>query len=303
MNKSIFATESGFKISAADKIPSPHGLKFSVAICVYKNDKPEWFELALKSIIDQTVKPDEIVLVVDGPVSDELENTIRKCESRSPDLLKVTRLQKNVGLGRALKIAMEKSKNEIIARMDSDDVAVSTRFEKQLECFESDSELSIVGGQIHEFIDTLENVVGIRDVPFCDSEIKEYLKSRCPFNHVTVMFKKSEATKAGGYLDWHSNEDYYLWIRMFLSGCKFRNLSDNLVNVRVGKDMYARRGDWKYFISEAKLQKLMLKNNIISFPRCFFNTAIRLLVQVIITDNLRAFLFKNAFRKNMNRLK
>ena len=263
--------------------------KFSVSICVYGGDNPAYFDIAMQSIFNQTLKPDEVVLVVDGPVGDDINSVIEKYQC---EILKVIRLEKNVGLGIARNISLENCSHNLIALMDSDDISVPERFEKQIKCFEKDDSISLVGGQISEFIDTADNVVGVRKVPLGDSEIKEYMKKRCPINHVSVMLKKDDINKAGGYLDWYYNEDYYLWIRMVLKGLNFANVPDVLVNVRVGNEMYQRRGGMKYFKSEAGIQKLMLDNKLISFPRYFINVSERLILQVLMPNWLRGIVFK-----------
>ena len=267
--------------------------KFSVSICVYGGDNAEYFDLAMQSIFNQTLMPDEVVLVVDGPVGNDINEVISKYESET---LKVIRLPQNVGLGIARNVSLENCSNDLIALMDSDDISVPNRFEKQIECFEKDESISLVGGQIQEFIESVDNVVGVRKVPCSDSEIKEYMKKRCPINHVSVMLKKSDINKAGGYLDWYYNEDYYLWIRMALKGLKFANVPDVLVNVRVGKEMYQRRGGWKYFKSEAKLQGYMLKKGMIGLNRYIINVAQRLVLQVLMPNKLRGYIFRKFAR-------
>ena len=170
---------------------------FSVVISVYKNDKAENFDLALRSItIEQSVKPQEVVLVVDGPVSEEINQVIRKYETLQTNF-NVIRLETNQGLGNALKIATQKCTNELVAHMDSDDISVPTRFEQQIALFASHPQLDIVGGDITEFIDDEDNVVSKRTVPRVDEDIKEYMKHRCAMNHVTVMYKKSAVLNAG----------------------------------------------------------------------------------------------------------
>ena len=263
--------------------------KFSVSICVYGGDNAEYFDLAMQSIFNQTLMPDEVVLVVDGPVGAEINNVISKYQG---DILKVIRLEKNVGLGIARNVSLENCSHNLIALMDSDDISAPKRFEKQIKCFEKDDSISLVGGQIQEFIDTTDNIVGVRKVPLSDTEIKEYMKKRCPINHVTVMLKKDDINAAGGYLDWYYNEDYYLWIRMRLKGFNFANVPNVLVNVRVGNEMYQRRGGLKYFKSEAGIQKLMLDNKIISFLRYFINVSERLILQVLMPNWLRGIVFK-----------
>lgn len=180
--------------------------------------------------------------------------------------------------------------------MDSDDICLPERFELQLQAFMEDS-ADIIGGDIAEFIDKQENIVGYRRVPTFDSEVKRYLRRRCPFNQMTVMFKKSAVMEAGGYLDWYCDEDYYLWLRMYLKGKKFRNVGRVLVHVRVGADMYQRRGGWRYFKSEAKLQAFMLQKHIISFPEYVINTGKRLIVQVLLPNSVRGWVFRQFARE------
>ena len=270
---------------------------FSVCMSIYKNDKPVDVIIALDSIIHQSVPPTEIVLIVDGPVPEALEVVLNDFEGRYADLFHIIRLPQNGGLGNALRLAVDHAKYELIARMDSDDISMPGRFEKQLACFKQDPQLSIVGGAISEFINHPDNVVGLRICPQTDVEIREYMKARCGYNHMTVMFRKSEVLRVGSYQDWFWNEDYYLWIRMLLGGCKFANLPDVLVNVRVGRDMYARRGGWKYFKSEAKLQHYMWKNGVIGLGRYIYNVAIRFAVQVAMPNSIRGWVFRTFARK------
>ena len=266
-------------------------------MCVYGKDDPEWFKTAVDSVIDQTRKPDEIVLVVDGPVPDVLGSVIDEYEKL--DFFKVIRFEVNQGHGNARRAGLENCSNDLVAIMDADDISAADRFEKQLEAFEKDGELAIVGGNITEFIGEPENVIGQRTVYGSDADIKNDLKVRCPMNLVSVMFRKTSVEKAGGFIDWFCEEDYYLWIRMALADMKFSNVQDDLVNVRVGKEMYRRRGGVKYFKSEAKLQGFMLKNKVISFPRYMINVNKRLIVQVLLPNKLRGWVFKKFARKTV----
>lgn len=270
-------------------------IKFSVAMCTYGKDNPQWLTAAVDSILNQSVLPSEVVLVVDGPVPDILDAVI--CKYEANPIFKVVRLEKNMGHGDARRISLENCSNELVAIMDSDDISAADRFEKQSILFAKDSSLAIVGGNITEFIGEPTNIVGKRVVPMNDNDIKEYLKYRCPMNLVTVMFKKTLIESVGGFIDWFCEEDYYLWLRMYLAGMKFANIPENLVNVRVGKDMYNRRGGIKYFKSEARLQKFMLDNKIIGFGTYLSNVAKRLIVQVLMPNKIRGFIFKKFARE------
>ena len=282
------------------EVDRDHHVPFSVAMSVYKSDNPDFFDRALSSITDeQTIIPNEIVLVVDGPVNDEINAVIDKYESKY-EIFKVIRLEQNGGLGNALKIAVENSSNELIARMDSDDVSVSTRFEEQLKYFETNPEIDIVGGDITEFIGEGNNIVGKRSVPLSNESIREYMKTRCAMNHVSVMYKKKAVESAGGYQDWFWNEDYYLWIRMWLNGAVFANTGSVLVNVRVGEEMYQRRGGSKYFESEKGLQDYMLKNKMINHSTYIKNVAKRLIVQKLMPNKLRGWVFRTFARKKVS---
>lgn len=270
--------------------------KFSVAMSVYKNDNSMDFVDAVLSIFNQTYPPNEIILVIDGPVPDMMLKTIENLSEKT-GIMKVIPLPKNMGHAIARQTGLEAANNDLCAVMDADDLSVPNRFEKQLKAFEEHPEVSVVGGLINEFIHTTDNVVGTRIVPEKDSDIKEYLKSRCPMNLVTVMLKKSDVMKVGGYQDWYCEEDYYLWIRLALGGYKFYNIQENLVNVRVGEEMYQRRGGKKYFKSEARLQKYMLNHKLISLSKYAYNVLIRWIVQVAMPNKMRSWVFQTFARR------
>lgn len=271
--------------------------KFSVSMCVYGKDDPHYFRAAVDSILDQTIKPSEVVLVVDGPVPEELDAVIRSYE-RMP-IFRVVRFAENQGHGNARRAGLSACSNELVALMDADDLSAPDRFEKQLALFEKEPNLDIVGGMITEFVGTPDNVVARRDVPLADADIKLYMKKRCPMNQVTVMFKKSSVDRVGGFVDWYCDEDYYLWLRMTLAGMTFGNVPDVLVNVRVGEEMYQRRGGKKYFQSEAKLQKYMLDHKIIGFGTYLMNVTKRLIVQVLLPNKLRGWVFQKFARNKV----
>lgn len=270
-------------------------MKFSVSISVYEKDNPCYLNTALESVFEQTVKPPEVVLVVDGPIPSATSQVIKTMRSKHENL-KVIYLKKNIGHGGSRSIGLKNCSYELVAIMDSDDICVPDRFEKQLSCLENNKDLSVVGGYITEFENDIKNVIGLRKVPLEGYQIEQYLKSRCPINLVTAMFRKSHVNDAGGFIDWYCEEDYYLWIRMFLAGYKFKNLPENLVFVRVNSDSYIRRGGLRYFKSEAALQLYMYKNEVISLTRLIINISIRLIIQLLIPNRLRKWLFKKVFR-------
>lgn len=272
--------------------------KFSVVTSVYRNDKPEFVRVALDSmLVEQTLKPSEIVLVRDGFVPVDLERLLFEYEAKYSDVMHIIRLDKNGGLGNALKLGVENATYSLVARMDSDDICLPKRFEKQVAYMAEHQECDIVGGQMTEFIGEPTNVVGKRVVPESNEAIYEYMKSRCALNHVTVMFRKDTILKVGNYQDWFWNEDYYLWVRMMMNKCVFANLSDVLVNVRSGEDQYARRGGMKYFKSEEGIQRLMLDNKLINRCEYSVNVAKRLIVQLLLPNWLRGWVFRTFARK------
>ena len=272
--------------------------KFSVVTSVYRNDKPEFVCVALDSmLVEQTLKPSEIVLVQDGPVPIELEELLSEYETKYPDVMHIIRLAKNGGLGNALRLGVENATYNIVARMDSDDICLPNRFEKQVSYMEVHPEYDIMGGQTTEFIGEPTNIIGKRVVPESNDSIYNYMKSRCALNHVTVMFRRDSILKVGNYKDWFWNEDYYLWVRMMMNKCVFANLPDVLVNVRSGEGQYARRGGIKYFKSEKGIQRLMLDNKLINRENYIINVTKRLIVQLLLPNWLRGWVFRTFARK------
>ncbi len=265
---------------------------FSVSMCVYGGDNPEHFKEALESVYNQTLMPDEVVLVVDGPVPEKTNRIIVDYEKKK--CIKVIRLCENVGHGKARNIGLENCIYEYVAIVDADDINTPDRFEKEIECFMKDASLAIVGSGVKHFIGDINNVVFVENNPLEDEDIRVFLKKRCPFAQATVMFKREAVIAAGGYMDWYYAEDYYLWIRMYLNGATFRNISRALVYVRGSDEQNRRRGGWRYFCSLTRLFNFMLKNNIIGIPLFLYNTSTRFVLQVLMPNKLRA-IIRNKF--------
>ncbi len=218
--------------------------KYSVLMSLYKREKPEYLIDAIDSMISQTVKPDEIVIVKDGPLTPELEGVLNEYTDKYPDLFNIVESKENIGLGRALNLGLENCKNELIARMDTDDISLPERCEKELLLFENDADLDIVGCPVKEFIDTPDNIVGVRNVPTDNKSIHDYAKRRDPFNHPAVMFRKSKVLTYGPYRDYRKNQDTALWIDMLSNGCKAANCSEYLLMFRFDEGTYKKRKSW-----------------------------------------------------------
>lgn len=220
---------------------------YSVLMSVYFREQPNNLRQAMESMRQQTVPTDDFVLVCDGPLTDELDAVIEEEQEKLGEVLHVLRLPQNSGLGNALNEGLKICKNELVARMDSDDISRTYRCEKQLEFFERYSDISLSSGTVSEFIDDPANPTCKREVPITDTEIRVFSRKRNPMNHPCVMFKKSAVEHAGGYEEtYHLFEDYYLWVRMLMKGYKARNTKDVLLDMRSPADMYLRRGGKKY---------------------------------------------------------
>lgn len=232
-------------------------MEFSVLASLYYRESPFSLRDCLHSIWnDQSIKPKEIVLVLDGPISDSLEQVVSFYKAEIGESLKVIPLPKNVGLGEALNEGLKHCSHQWVFRMDTDDICKSDRFEKQIEFIQKNPEVSVVGGQILEFDKEPNDSNVIKSVPLQHSEIQEFANSRCPFNHMTVAYKKSIIQKVGGYQHHLFMEDYNLWLRVIGHGYQVANIPDVVLYARVGNGMHARRKGYEYIKSEKQLLKL-----------------------------------------------
>lgn len=218
--------------------------KYSVLMSVYYKENPEYFRLSIESMLNQTLKPDEIVIVKDGLLTDQLNEIIDYYTLNYPDLFTIVPLERNVGLGLALNVGLKFCRNDLVARMDTDDISLQQRCELQVNEFLKDRQLSICGTMIDEFYNNPENVITSRLVPTEHEEIFKFSKRRSPFNHPTVMFKKSEVLRCGGYRDIERKEDFDLFVRMLNNGCKAMNIDKSLLLFRANEGNYERRKSW-----------------------------------------------------------
>lgn len=240
--------------------------KFSVLMPVYHKENPNYFKGALDSILmNQTLKPNEFVLVVDGPVNDDLNMIINEYEKNYEKTLKVYRLERNVGLGKALNYGLSKCTYNLVARADSDDINMPERFELQIDKFKNDNSIDVLGSFIDEFNDDYKSPINFKKMPIKHTELYRMAKMRNPINHMSVMFKKKAIIDAGEYQHLPYLEDYYLWIRVIANGGKLENLDKYLVHVRVGNGMVYRRSNKEYIPGWKILNNYMRDKKIINF--------------------------------------
>lgn len=254
---------------------------YSILMSVYTKEKPEYLRESMLSMYEQTIPTDDFVLVCDGPLNDGLDEVVTEMQEKFGERLRVFRLSENRGLGLALRFGVEKCRNELIARMDSDDIAVKNRIEKQLEVFEKKPYVSVVGSNILEYDENMNRQIAYKNVPEKNEDIMAIMKKRNPMNHMSVMFRKSKVLSAGNYLEMPFFEDYYLWVRIAKDGNEFYNIPEPLVNVRGGLQMVGRRGGIKYMKNIVRFQKVLKKNEIIAVPRLIVNVFERLAVALI----------------------
>lgn len=256
-------------------------MKFSVLMSIYFRENPDYFHRAMQSIWDeQTVKPDEIVLVLDGNLTDELYETVNYWKNRLELVFKVVPLDENVGLGQALNYGLNICQYDLIARMDTDDISMSSRFEKQLKVF-NEKDIDVCGAFISEFEDDENDIVSYRVLPAEHDDIVSYGKMRSPMNHASVMYKKSSVVNAGSYMHMLWMEDYYLWARMILNGAKFYNIQEPLLNVRAGNDMLSRRGGLDYAKSEFRLLSELKRIGFLTLNQYLINVIIKMPIRLM----------------------
>lgn len=263
---------------------------FSVLMSVYYKESPIYLKQSLDSIFTQTVQANQVVLVKDGPLTPELDAVVAEYSTRYSEL-DIVPLSANRGLGLALAEGLLHCHFELIARMDADDIAREDRFELQLLEFEKNPQLDICGSYVTEFEVDANNIVTRRRVPLSDVECKKYQKRRDAFNHMTVMYKKSTVLAAGSYQHCPLMEDTLLWVNMFKNGATAMNIDDYLVNVRIGKDMYERRGGWEYFKKYKQARKRVYETGYISWFDYYYTLLVQLVV-ALIPNKVRGFVFK-----------
>ena len=227
----------------------------SVLMSIYKNENPQWFAGAFASITNgQSRKPDEVVLVCDGPLTEELDGEIEKCRAAC-SCLKVVRLEENLQLGLALREGVKNCSCDLVARMDTDDIAVPDRLKIQEQFMQEHPDIAACGGEIAEF-ETEGEIIRVKHMPTAPEDVRSYGKTRNPLNHMTVMFRRAAVEEVGSYQHFPLLEDYHLWSRMLAAGQKLANMDTVLVNARIGSSFAAKRGGRDYYARYKKLRQL-----------------------------------------------
>lgn len=218
---------------------------YSVLMTVYKKDNPKFAKASIDSVLAQTRKTNDFVLVCDGEVTEKLNAVIEDYVAKYPEIFNVVRLPQNVGLGVALRHGVPICKNELVARMDNDDIAKPERCEHEIEYLEQHQECVLVGAHMNEFDDDPDVTIRVKKVPIGFCNIKKYARRRNPFNHSTVMFRKSAVLEAGNYSEMRTNQDVELWVRMLNKGYRCENIDEILVDFRFDSNTLERRKEWK----------------------------------------------------------
>lgn len=255
-------------------------MNFSVLLSIYHKEKKEYFDRCMQSIWDeQSVKPTEIILVKDGPLNADLDFSIAAWQAKI-DCLKVVPIESNVGLGEALNLGLKHCHYDLVARMDTDDIAKPLRFEKQLGVFRN-SNVDICSSWVGEFSDDEKNIISYRKLPSSHAEIAKYIKLRNPINHPAIMFRKEVIRKAGDYQHMIGFEDYYLWARAMNIGANFYNIPEVLLDMRAGYAQLERRGGFSYALNEIKLQNALLELKVINVFEYTRNVILRFITRII----------------------
>ena len=280
-------------------IENEKALQFSVLISVYKKEKTEYLRTALQSIINQTLKPSEIVIVKDGLLTQDLDDWIKEYESQYSELIKIIAFKENRGLGLALRDGVIACKYDYIARMDSDDIAKPERFAKQFQYLKQHPKTALLGTWITEFSKDKNKPDTLTELPCTHKEILKYAKKRNPFRHMTMVLKKEAVIKTGNYRNFLWFEDYDLWVRMLQKGYIAANIPEYLVNVRADGEMFARRGGWQYLKQDYRFQRFLLKIDFISVLEFLANILIRTAVRLV-PNKMRNLFYILFLRKRIN---
>lgn len=271
-------------------------VNYSILMSVYFRETASNLRQALESMMTQSVLTNDFVLVCDGDLTEELDSVISEYVDKFPNVFNIVRIPKNPSWAEVLNIGLKLCKNELVARMDSDDISVPERCEKQLKYMASHPDVDVVSTSLGEFSVNPGEINYIRRLPEHNTEIIEFAKYRCPLNHATVIYKKSAVLKSGGYQYFPAYEDYHLWVRMIINKCVLANMPDVLYLMRAGENLYARRGGFKYFKFMANFRFWMRKQKLVGTLRTLSLIVANGAV-ILMPNSIRGFIYKKFLRK------
>lgn len=263
-------------------------MKISVLMTVYSGSNPYYLDVAIESLLDQTYKASEIIIMINGKIDGECEDVLNRFGNK----IKVYRIKNNKGQGHALSTGLEKCKYDLVAIHSDYDIAMPDRFEKQVRYFEH-HDVDILGGQILEIHNKTNELFGIRKVPLRDGEIRAYMRTRCPFNHPTVMFKREKILEVGNYPDIRYMADYALWIQAY--DLRMANINDVLAKVRVDNSLLKKKSSFKYIASIRKVEHMLHERGIINWIEMEFNILSRSFV-ALLPNFIRKRIYKHVLR-------
>jgi len=255
-------------------------MMFSVLLSVYESENPDYLDQALFSIWDeQTLKPSQIVLVQDGVLPKGLLSIVNKWTTSLPDIFTVVPLTHNIGLGAALNEGLNYCQYDLIARMDSDDIALPERFEKQVMFMEKHPEIAASSAQLEEWDASLMRCLGKRQLPLDSNSLANFAKRRSPLSHPLAIIRKDILLSLGGYPPLRKAQDYALWSLMIASGYKLANIPETLLKMRTGNELFTRRG-WSYFKEELKLLEYQKEIGFLSRKDYFTNALLKAVLRL-----------------------
>ena len=264
-------------------------------MAVYAKEKAEIFDASLRSNIEeQTLKPDEFVLVCDGALTSELDDVIARYAALYPDTFKVYRKEKEE-LGLALRYGLERCSYPLVARSDSDDICVPTRFETQVRYMDEHPEVGVISAYIDEFQNDWTKPLRTKTLPLTHEELYEKAKFRNPLNHMAVMMRRDDIIRIGSYIHLPYIEDYELWVRALVDGIKLSNIGEVLVHARVGEGMVARRGKKRNVRSYHTVYNYMVKHGMIS-RTLYLRNMFTAILFLFIPSSLRSYIYNSYLR-------
>lgn len=253
-------------------------MNFSVLISTYHGENPDEVDDCLRSTFDQTVLPDEVVIVKDGPLPSDLDAVVDKWADDYPDRTEIIAFEENRGTGKALQAGLSACTHDLIAKVDSDDVSTSNRFERQTEYLADNPNVAAVGTYMREILP--DGTEQVREVPESPEEVRSYARYRSPITHPTSMYRKSAVESVGGYRDLRSMQDYDLWVRLLMAGYDLANIPEVLVETEIDENWYERRGGVEYASIEFELLVEFWKSGFLNNREFLINLCTKMPVRL-----------------------